>query len=129
MAKLRNVSAGKILFELGDRGVPFFVLLSGIMEIIQPELDSERLVARHDRAGEFTGEINMFSGQPTLVRSRVIEPDNLWRLMHRARRRAERSSLTGFYFAPCGSLFAAVTAMSPSLTPDTRPAPSNCASS
>jgi thioredoxin reductase (NADPH) len=69
-SKLRRVRPGDILFEPGDSGVPFFVLLSGSMEIVQPGLSGERLVAKHS-AGGFTGEITMISGRRCLVRGRV----------------------------------------------------------
>ena len=68
----RRVRRGEILFEPGDTKVPFFVLLSGCMEIVQPSLEGERPVATHG-AGEFTGEITMISGQRCLVRGRVTE--------------------------------------------------------
>jgi len=68
----RRVRRGEILFEPGDTKVPFFVLLSGRMEIVQPSLEGERPVATH-AAGEFTGEITMISGQRCLVRGRVTE--------------------------------------------------------
>jgi thioredoxin reductase (NADPH) len=69
-SKLRNVIPGEILFQPGDTEVPFFVLLSGSMEIVQPDLTGERAIAKHE-AGEFTGEITMISGQRCLVRGRV----------------------------------------------------------
>jgi thioredoxin reductase (NADPH) len=72
-SKLRRVEPGEILFRPGDTGVPFFVLLSGTMEIVQPDLTRERLVTTH-RAGSFTGEISMISGQRCLVLGRVLEP-------------------------------------------------------
>ncbi len=71
--KLRKVTSGEILFEPGDTNVPFFVLLSGSMEIVQPGLKGERLIATHG-AGEFTGEMTMISGRRCLVRGRVTEP-------------------------------------------------------
>ena len=70
---VRHVETGDILFEPGHVNVPFFVLLSGRMEIVQPDLDGEHAVAKHD-PGEFTGEITMISGQRSLVRGRVTEP-------------------------------------------------------
>lgn len=73
IAKLRKVRASEILFEPGDTGVPFFVLLSGAMEIVMPGLDGERSVATH-HSGEFTGELTMISGRRCLVRGRVTEP-------------------------------------------------------
>ena len=60
--KLRQVKKDEILFELGDTTVPFFVLLSGSMEIVQPDLHGEHLVATHG-PGEFTGEMTMISGR------------------------------------------------------------------
>lgn len=72
LAHSRRVRRGEILFEPGDTKVPFFVLLSGNMEIVQPSVEGERPVAAH-AAGEFTGEITMISGQRCLVRGRVTE--------------------------------------------------------
>jgi thioredoxin reductase (NADPH) len=71
-AKLRKVEPGEVLFAPNDTDVPFFVLLSGTMEIVQPDLNGERQVAAHV-AGEFTGEISMISGQRCLVCGRVKE--------------------------------------------------------
>jgi thioredoxin reductase (NADPH) len=71
--QIRQVKTGDILFEPNDTSVPFFVLLSGAMEIVQPTFEGERLIATHS-PGEFTGEITMISGQHCLVRGRVTEP-------------------------------------------------------
>lgn len=70
--QMRQVQPGDLLFEPNDTNVPFFVLLSGAMEIVQPTLEGERLIATHG-PGEFTGEITMISGQHCLVRGRVTE--------------------------------------------------------
>jgi thioredoxin reductase (NADPH) len=72
LSKLRKVSVGDILFEPGDNDIPFFVLLSGSMEIVQPSLHGERTIANHE-AGSFTGEITMISGRRGLARGRVTE--------------------------------------------------------
>lgn len=73
LSRSRSLEHGQILFEPGDRAVPFFVLLTGSMEIVQPGLDGERPIATHG-PGEFTGEMTMISGQRCLVRGRVTEP-------------------------------------------------------
>jgi thioredoxin reductase (NADPH) len=78
-AKLRQVAAGDILFEPNDTNVPFFVLLSGFMEIVQPSLEGERRIASH-APGEFTGEMSMISGQRCLVRGRITEPGEILEL-------------------------------------------------
>lgn len=70
--KLRKVEPGEILFRPGDRDLPFFVLLSGSMEIVQPAISGERLITTH-HAGQFTGEVSMISGQRCLVLGRIIE--------------------------------------------------------
>jgi thioredoxin reductase (NADPH) len=79
LSKLRQVEAREILFEPGDTNVPFFVLLSGSMEVVQPDLASERPVAKHG-PGEFTGEMTMISGRRCLVRGRVTEPGDFLEL-------------------------------------------------
>ena len=68
--KTRNVKTGDIVFEPGDTDVPFFVLLSGSMEIVQPSFEGEKPIATHS-AGQFTGEMTMISGRRCLVRGRV----------------------------------------------------------
>ncbi len=73
LSKLRHVEAGEILFEPGDSDVPFFVLLSGSMEIVQPDRRGERPIVTHE-PGSFTGEITMISGRLCLVRGRVTSP-------------------------------------------------------
>src|SRR5258706_12956398 len=72
-SRSRQVAARDILFEPGDEKVPFYVLLSGGMEIVQPDLAGERLIAKHGPA-QFTGEKTMISRRRCLVRGRVTEP-------------------------------------------------------
>jgi thioredoxin reductase (NADPH) len=71
--KLRRVEVGEILFEPGDLTAPFFVVLSGNMEIVQPTLTGERLIVTH-QAGSFTGEMTLISGRGALARGRVTAP-------------------------------------------------------
>jgi len=71
-SKVRRVVPGEVLFEPNDTNISFFVLLSGGMEIVQPDLSGERKITTHG-PGHFTGEINMISGQRCLVRGRVTE--------------------------------------------------------
>lgn len=79
LSDLRSVKASEILFEPGVTRVPFFVLLSGAMEIVQPYLGGVRSIAKHVR-GEFTGEMTMISGQRCLVLGRVTEPGEFLQL-------------------------------------------------
>jgi len=77
--KLREVKKDEILFEPGDVSVPFFVLLAGAMQIVQPDLVGERLITTHG-PGQFTGEMTMISGQRCLVRARMTEAGKLLEL-------------------------------------------------
>ena len=54
VGRVRQMQAGEILFEPGDTHVPFFVLLSGGMEIVREDVNGERPVTTHS-AGSFTG--------------------------------------------------------------------------
>ena len=71
-ASLRQVKRGDVLFSADDSDVPFFILLSGSMDIVQPDMSGERLVASHG-AGEFTGEMTMITGHRSLVCGRMTD--------------------------------------------------------
>ncbi|HTU35007.1 MAG TPA: FAD-dependent oxidoreductase [Candidatus Acidoferrum sp.] len=85
VAKPRRVAAGDILFEPGDTNIPFFALVSGSMEIVQPTFTGEDPIAKHE-PGEFTGEITMISGRRNLVRGRVTGPGEFLELNNDALR-------------------------------------------
>jgi thioredoxin reductase (NADPH) len=82
LSKLRHVETGEILFEPGDSDVPFFVLLSGSMEVVQPDRQGERPIVTHE-TGSFTGEITMISGRLCLVRGRVTAPGEFLEMSNR----------------------------------------------
>ncbi|HXA49485.1 MAG TPA: FAD-dependent oxidoreductase [Candidatus Acidoferrum sp.] len=79
LGRLRSASSGEILFKPNDTNVPFFVVLSGHIEIVQPAVDAERPITTH-QAGGFTGEMTMISGQRCLVLGRTTEPSELLEL-------------------------------------------------
>jgi len=66
----RAITAGDVLVEIGDKAVPFFVVLSGEIEALRPGDKVETLLVRH-HAGQFSGEANMISGQRSMGRLRV----------------------------------------------------------
>ena len=68
----RSISSGEVLVEAGAQIVPFFVITRGRVEVVRPSSGADVLVALHG-PGQFTGEVNMLSGRPALVRSRVVE--------------------------------------------------------
>ena len=78
---VRSVQSGEVLIEQGDASVPFFVVITGEIEIVCPFGTHETLVTVHG-SGEFTGEVNMLSGRRSLVRARVIKPGKVIELDH-----------------------------------------------
>ena len=70
---IRAMLPGEVLVEQGDTTVPFFVVVSGEIEIVRPSGAAETLITIHG-PGEFTGEVNMLSGRRTLVRMRATKP-------------------------------------------------------
>ncbi len=65
-----ELRAGELLFDEGDREVPFHVVLDGEVEIVHPRGALEEPITVHGR-GEFTGEISMLSDRRSLVRARA----------------------------------------------------------
>src|SRR5215831_9229898 len=74
--QMRAIEPGKVLVEQGDSTVPFFVVVSGELEIVRPSGAAEPLVTIHG-PGQFTGEVNMLSGRRTLVRMRATKPSKV----------------------------------------------------
>jgi thioredoxin reductase (NADPH) len=70
--RIRSVQLGEVLIEQGDTSVPFFVVISGEVEIVRPFGAYETLVTVHG-SGQFTGEVNMLSGRRSLFRARATK--------------------------------------------------------
>src|SRR5258705_2798718 len=84
----RQVARGEIVAEQGDSRPRFFVVLSGALSIVHPDGNEEVLI-QNLGVGEFSGEVNMLSARPSLVRARmtaagellVIDSDDLRRVV------------------------------------------------
>jgi thioredoxin reductase (NADPH) len=73
----REMKLGEVLVEQGDSMVPFFVVVTGEVEILRPSGAAvETLITVHG-SGEFTGEVNMLSGRRALFRARVTQPGSV----------------------------------------------------
>ena len=79
--RTRSVQPGDVLIEQGDTSVPFFVVITGEVEIVRPFGTNETLITIHGD-GEFTGEVNMLSGRRSLVRARASKPGEVIELDH-----------------------------------------------
>src|SRR5450432_1424114 len=63
---------GSLLFEQGDYGIPFFVVLEGAVTVVHPNGAEEEPITVHGPR-DFTGEMSMMSGRRALVRARVTK--------------------------------------------------------
>ena len=79
--RIRSVQPGEVLIEQGDTSVPFFVVISGEVEIVRPFGAYETLVTVHGY-GEFTGDVHMLSGRRFLVRARATKTGKVIELDH-----------------------------------------------
>jgi thioredoxin reductase (NADPH) len=68
----RAITSGEVLVEVGQQPVPFFVVLSGEIQVLRPSARTEALIITQ-RAGQFTGEGTMLTGRRALTRIRAIE--------------------------------------------------------
>jgi len=68
----RQVQPGEVVLEAGDQVDHFFVVMSGRLDVLQLTDASEELIVFHG-PGMFSGEVNMLSGRPSLVRIRAAE--------------------------------------------------------
>ena len=77
----RPLVEGDVLVRVGDRDVPFFVVLSGELQVRRPSGATEMLIVAH-RAGHFSGEAIMFTGRRSMTTMRVSEPGEAIELTH-----------------------------------------------
>jgi thioredoxin reductase (NADPH) len=83
----REVRAGEVLFEEGDRDLSFFVVLEGGIEIVEHSRGTPHIVTVH-RPGGFTGDVDVLSGRAVLVTGRASEDGRLLQLSTADLRRA-----------------------------------------
>jgi thioredoxin reductase (NADPH) len=69
----RTIARGDVLVEVGDRPAPFFVVISGEIQVVRPSDATETLIVTH-RPGQFSGEGTMITGRRAIGRLRMSEP-------------------------------------------------------
>jgi thioredoxin reductase (NADPH) len=74
--KERRTSADEVLFAPGATNVNLYVVLEGDVEIRSASGKTDDVVVLHE-PGEFTGEVNMLSGRPSLVVGLTTQPSRL----------------------------------------------------
>jgi thioredoxin reductase (NADPH) len=70
---MRSMEEGEVLYEQGHRGAPFFVVISGELEVVRPSVPTETLITNYE-SGQFTGEVGTLSGRRSLFRVRAAKP-------------------------------------------------------
>jgi thioredoxin reductase (NADPH) len=65
-------AAGTLLYQRGQRGVDFFLVLSGVIEVFDFDELGRRYVLTTHRERQFTGEMNFFNHREILVSASVI---------------------------------------------------------
>jgi thioredoxin reductase (NADPH) len=73
---VRRVEAGETVVEPNTQVTALFVVRSGQLDVLKVSADGEEIAAVY-RPGTFTGELNVLSGRPGLVRIRAAEPSEL----------------------------------------------------
>ncbi len=72
----RSFSPGEILFRQGQRDTPFWIVLSGAVDIIDHQPEGDRYFTQC-RPGTFIGDVAMFTGEPTIARGVIAEETSL----------------------------------------------------
>src|SRR5262249_37541001 len=76
LGKRLSATVDEELVQAGQRTTRFFVVEDGEIEIARPQAGGLRVVALVG-SGQFTGEANMISGRPSMVRLRATRPSRL----------------------------------------------------
>jgi thioredoxin reductase (NADPH) len=72
----RVFQAGEYLYRAGDSGYDFYVVLSGLVEIVLDVDGEERVIVTHG-PGRFLGELSLLTGLRVFVSARVAEDAEL----------------------------------------------------
>lgn len=72
--RTRLIERGEVLGAVGKVTPKFFVVSTGTIDVVQPGENGKTTTITVIGPGEFTGEVSMLSGRPSLVTLRVGEP-------------------------------------------------------
>ena len=84
---VRPITLGEVLFQEGDRGFSFYVVLEGAVEIVEQSRGTLHQVTVHE-PGEFTGDVDTLTGRSALVTARATGPGEVLELTAGALRQA-----------------------------------------
>lgn len=75
-----RIEGGRFLFERGQRGVDFFAVLEGGIEIIHTDAQGTARIVTTHRARQFAGEMDLFNERQILVSGRTVGDTRLIRV-------------------------------------------------
>jgi thioredoxin reductase (NADPH) len=75
-AETLSLSPGEVLFEQGQRDTPFFVVLSGAIDVIDRQPEGDRYFTQC-HPGTFAADISMFTGEPVIARGVIAEESSI----------------------------------------------------
>ncbi len=71
--RVRPLQPGDLLVQLGQLSVSFFLLRSGLLDIIRPDGPAREAIVATLSPGQFSGEVNMISGRRAMFVIRARE--------------------------------------------------------
>lgn len=74
------VQAGTMLFERGQRGVDFFLVLEGLVEVFTPDKMGQIHIFTMYSARQFSGEMNMFNKRAVMASARTAMDSHVLRV-------------------------------------------------
>src|SRR5262249_30791122 len=70
-ADARHFAAGEVVYEVGERYAPAWLVLEGAIEVVRRDgLDHEAAITTH-RVGQISGEVSQLAGRPSLAAGRA----------------------------------------------------------
>jgi thioredoxin reductase (NADPH) len=75
----RKIQAGEVVLNAGQKLAYFYVVIEGVIEIFRQSPAGEEIVTTVS-AGQFSGELSLLSGRPSLITARVKESGELIRI-------------------------------------------------
>ncbi|MBV9656049.1 MAG: FAD-dependent oxidoreductase [Acetobacteraceae bacterium] len=75
-----RLAAGQVVFERGERGVDFFLVCDGAIEVAGQDADGTERVYTTHRARQFTGEMTLFNERQSLVGGRAASESRVVRV-------------------------------------------------
>ena len=78
--KIEELEKGTVLFSRGERGVDFFLVLEGSVEIYEEDKNGKSNVITVHGENQFTGELDLFNNRKILVGGRTGTDSRLVRL-------------------------------------------------